>query len=727
MAREPLVIGPFAGGLNTYDDATAVKDTELVECLNWDPGLEGSLRSRPPFTDLVLPMPLGASGNPRFLGFFYGAGGAYWLIASDGLSSTWAFNGVSRTWSLITATFSATSMAQFDNKAWLMSPVGEADPGGYWTPAGGFVADADMPRGDSIVSFKSRLWVTPGKGNANGTRVYYSKTLGQPNFWQAPSFVDVGQGDGQDIVLLTTWYNTLVAFRSQSIYAFAFNADPAQGTVSLLVPNVGLTSKECLISYEGYMYFMYDEKAYQFVNNNAQQINLKVPFTASSKANNALPTSVSLFNNRAIFHYYDTMYVYSLRTKTWTRWKSPQWGAIGQIMSPAGVLTDEAYVNPSAVLPAPTVLRTNRELNPRGISTGDLNSFGGRLGWVRSFAFGALTAGLPYDNLVRFTSPETGTVAGRGVDSFGNQDLATPGTTGWWIAGPTVTAGQVVTVSRYVRMGSTASATSYTVKVRFHDGAGNWVGSTQAKLFSIGTPSQWQRVWLTAIAPAGAARFSIQVIVNQAVVTTISFMDITGLQIEFTDQLLDAFDGGFTDTPYLDYGWVTPNNSVSTITSKRVSPLLYIADRVTNAAEAFTCEIQTKNYNYQLSSNFKRLFWWGVDAVFRTRIRGWAVPVVHHAQTTWGQLVQGGVTWGQLLGGTWGSPFIGDISVTSDYNLEGTGPVRKFVKMFKSMRFRQVYFRVIFDTDGSIGTAPVNLFTITAYVGSKETVSKTVS
>lgn len=43
------------------------------------------------------------------------------------------------------------------------------------------------------------------------------------------------------------------------------------------------------------------------------------------------------------------------------------------------------------------------------------------------------------------------------------------------------------------------------------------------------------------------------------------------------------------------------------------------------------------------------------------------------------------------------------------------------------MRFRQIYFKVVFDTDGSIGTAPVNLFTITAFLATKETASKTVS
>lgn len=507
--RKPLTIGPFAGGLNTYDDPTAVRDSELVEALNWDPGLEGSLRSRPPFTSTGTPLSLGVSGKPRLLGFYYHGGTSY-LLASDGLSSTWAHNGTS--WTLVTSTFSAAAMTQFDNKAWLISPVGTVAPGGYWSPPSGFIADTDMPRGDTITSYKSRLWTSPGRGNANGTRIHYSKVLGQPNFWQTPSFVDIGQGDGQEIVLLTTYYNTLLAFRTQSIYAFGYTVDPAQGQVSLLVPNVGLDSKDCLISFENYLYFMFDEKAYQFINNSAAQINLKVPFTATNKGGVATPLAVSVFNNRAIFHYYDTMYVYSLRTRTWTRWKSPTFGAIGQIMSPSGSLVAVAYSLPSAVIP---------------------------------------------------------------------------------------------------------------------NGAG------------------------------------------------------------------------------------------------RAVPLLRIEDRVTSASESFTCEVQTKNFNYQNSSNFKRLFWWGIDATFRTKVRAWAVPVVQKKTTqTWGQLYSAGTTWGAMLLTSWGSP---DQGATSDYDLGGYGPLRKFVKFFKSLRFRQIYFRVVFSTDGSLGTAPVNLFTITAFVATKETVTKAVS
>lgn len=723
--REPLVIGPFAGGLNTYDDPTAVRDTELVEALNWDPGLEGSLRSRPPFTNTGKDMTLGNTGNSRYLGFYYATNGTTYLIASDGFNSTWAYNGT--TWTLITNTFAASAMVQFDNKAWLLAPVGETDPGGYWVP-NTFTPDADMPRGDSIVGFKSRLWVSPGRGNPNGTRVYYSKVLGQPNFWATPSFIDIGQGDGQEIVLLTTYYDTLLVFRSQSIYNFSFTQDPAQGSVRLLVPGIGLATRDCLIAHENYLYFMFDEKAYQFINNNAQQINLKVPFTAVNKANVSPPYAVSLFNNRAIFHYYDTMYVYSLRTRTWTTWKSAVYGAIGQILSPAGVLTDEAYVNPSQNI-APEVVRSNLDLNPRGISTGDLSAFGTRFGWVRSFpTTGAETVPLPYGNVCRLTSAETGTVGGRGFDSYGNMDVTNPGTTGDYVAGSTVTPGQTITISRWVRLGSGGGPATAQILVRFHNGAGAWVSGASTNAPQTLT-STWLRLSLTITVPAGATRFCASVRANNVVATSgTTFLDMTGLLTEVSSVLGTNYDGSYAATADYMYLWAgTVNASISREVKLRKAPLLRIEDRITNQAEEFQCIVQTKNYNYQNSSNFKKLFWWGVDATFRTRIQGWAIPVVQRSTVTWGHLYSTGITWGQLLNGTWGQPLASATDVKTDYNLGGSGPMRKFVKMFQALRFRQIYFRLVFDTDGSLGEAPVNLFTVTAYVGTKETVSKTVS
>ena len=57
----------------------------------------------------------------------------------------------------------------------------------------------------------------------------------------------------------------------------------------------------------------------------------------------------------------------------------------------------------------------------------------------------------------------------------------------------------------------------------------------------------------------------------------------------------------------------------------------------------------------------------------------------------------------------------------------GPGPVRKFVKFFKKLRFRQIQFRITFRTDGSGTTAPVQIFTLSTYMAEKQTVSRTVS
>ena len=48
MARaEALRLGPFVGGINTASDATAVADSELVDCVNFELDIDGSLVGRP--------------------------------------------------------------------------------------------------------------------------------------------------------------------------------------------------------------------------------------------------------------------------------------------------------------------------------------------------------------------------------------------------------------------------------------------------------------------------------------------------------------------------------------------------------------------------------------------------------------------------------------------------------------------------------------------------------
>jgi hypothetical protein len=515
MPGQAIQVGPFIGGLNTFSDPSAIADNELAVCDNFELDLDGSLKSRPPFVDIETDFTLSSSGNIQLLGYYYDAAGQPYLIASDGDTSTYSFSGVA--WGLVTNQLSAAAFTQFDDKAWLTAPVGSSQTGGYWTPSGGFTADSDMPEGETITVFKSRMWIAEGKDSTNnGTRLYRSLTLADPSLWQATNdFIDIGSGDGQNIVQLAVYFNTLLIFRTNSIYGLQYATDPAAAVVALVVPNVGLSSKDALDQFESFIYFMYEDKAYEFSNNRAAQINVKVPFkaTASNVSDIYLPFAVSEFNRRVVFSYYDNLFVYSLRTRTWTTWTSNIFGPIGKIV---------------------------KQDNPTG-------------------------------------SPQ-----------------------------------------------------------------------------AIAHKS-------TEIAAGGS----------------------------------------------------------------RSTPTLLITDGVSSASEEMTCVAQTKNFNYQASSVYKRLFWWGVDASFKEDIKGLAYPITFNFTSRWQDLLA--FTWGSRLTFTWIRPQTDAPFVETDVNVSGSLFSRKFIKFFKSLRFRQIFYRVEFPTDGSVATAPVELYSLMTYVNPKETVSTTVS
>lgn len=152
---------------------------------------------------------------------------------------------------------------------------------------------------------------------------------------------------------------------------------------------------------------------------------------------------------------------------------------------------------------------------------------------------------------------------------------------------------------------------------------------------------------------------------------------------------------------------------------------LHISEELGTDTETFQCILQTKNYTYDASSVFKRLFWWGVDAIFRGTVTGLVTPVTYNFAVTWGQLRLAGTTWGDLLNFTWGQPS-SDLPIVETQRTGGAA-IRKFVKFNKGLRFRQINFKVTFDTDGSTNSAPVRLFSLMTYVRAKQRVSKPIS
>lgn len=330
MPGEPIQVGPFRGGLNTFSDPSAVADNELVVVENFDPDFDGSLKSRPPAIEVGQPMPLQSEGSPHAIAAIRTSTGVNLVIGTDGVSKTYYFDGDQ--WHLITDTFAASSATEYNGFVWLVSPPSSLNPGGYWSVSGGFVSDINMPHGGDIVEFKSRLWVVRGKdAPSDGTRLIFSNVLGVDPFWPAAAnFIEVGLGDGENIVAISVYFNMLLLWRTASIFRFTYTADPANGDVAVIVPGIGLENRECLTAYESYFYFMYQGRAYEFINNRANQINQLVSFETRSISGISDPFSVSTVGQRIVFQWYDLSYVYHLRTKTWTMWTTTMHGSFGK-------------------------------------------------------------------------------------------------------------------------------------------------------------------------------------------------------------------------------------------------------------------------------------------------------------------------------------------------------------------------------------------------------------
>lgn len=501
MPGAPTRLGPFAGGLNTLSDPTAVADSELVDCVNFELDLDGSLLSRPPITvEGATPR----TKTMRLLGYYVSPDGSYYLLGStDG--ETFYYNGA---WISITATFEAVSFCQYMDKAWLLAGNGSANPGGSWSPTEGFVAVAAIPKGSTIISHKSRLWVSPGRtATSNGSRLKFSSVT-DPTVWNASDFLDVGQGDGQNITDIIVHQNSIMVFKNDSTHIYSYDSAPDKGTVQRISATQGASDINCVVPYENTLMVYHEGNIYEIMNYNFSRINTKVPFVVDNTVPQTFqcPVSMSLFNDRLIVRHFDRIYVHNLRTRTWSRWSS-------------------------------------------------------------SIVF-AYFVTEPKNNLIT--------------------DI----------------------------------------------------------------PSAY----------AGAA---------------------------------------IVDTPQL-------YKIEDTFSSDR--------------SEEMTCSIRTKNYDYQISSNFKKLSWWGADVLAQSDVNVVANPIIFSFSVSWDQLDL--VSWDDLE--TWDQPLSSLPIVADNVSAQGSGS-RKFLKFMKALRFRQIFFTVSIDNDGTPATAPCRIFNLTTYIQTKQKVSKQIS
>lgn len=313
MPGEPVRLGPFIGGMNTLSDPTALADTELVDCVNLELDLDGSLLSRPPITthDAVS---FGA-GRLKHLGFAQISGTTY-HIASVGGTTSYSTDGVN--WTTITATFGASAMVQFMDTVWLVNASGA---GGKWSPSGGYTAIASMPSGTAAVTLKSRMYIV---GNATFRSRLYWSNVDDFNTWSPTDFINVNQGDGQSLIDIIIFNDNLILFKNDSTYSFPFDVGPSTGTLRKISSTIGATRADCVVLYEQNLYVYHEGNVYEVINYDFTRLNSKVPFFYDPTAPSAFTDEafLSIVGDRLLVRYYNRLYVFGFRTRTWTRWES---------------------------------------------------------------------------------------------------------------------------------------------------------------------------------------------------------------------------------------------------------------------------------------------------------------------------------------------------------------------------------------------------------------------
>ena len=328
-AYEEINIGPFVGGLNSLSDQTSIGDTELFQCTNFELDQDGSLVSRPPVRQPSTNAIPGTTKGVKILGYFVDSAQTVYLIASNMEGATYYY--ASGNWTLITATFAATACCQYRDKLYLVAPLTSSNPGGTWTVAGGFVADAAMPKGVAIVSNKDRLWVCQGaSATSNGSRVYVTDIVSGAPAWQG-NFITASGGDGQNVVDIAVYNADIIIFKQSSTYRFAFGSDVATGYFSTLSSTVGLNSTGCWVSNEQQLYVVSNNNVYEFTNYIFNRLNLTVPLKANNPSASLFEkTSISVWADRLFVSYYDSLFVYNLKNRTWSKWQSDRVVSFGR-------------------------------------------------------------------------------------------------------------------------------------------------------------------------------------------------------------------------------------------------------------------------------------------------------------------------------------------------------------------------------------------------------------
>jgi hypothetical protein len=329
-------IGPFVGGINKKSNPGVIGDQELVDLINMEVDIDGTLIARPGIqarhyndTDFNLKL-FAQEVDLTGFGIITGAQYMFWhadtkLLAQTIDNDTIIDLGAPSTVSKCSFTYS--------NKQWFPATFGSANGGGNWT--GSWTAVAAMPRAEFGVIFRDRLFLCAADNNStNYSRVHFSDP-GNFTSWPGTNFFDVNPGDGQKLTGIAVYQDSLIIFKTDSTYVMAFDTSPSDGVLKPINTIIGATKTDgnhnnghLVCSYENSLFVLHRGAVYEMINYTFTKVNEKVPLVRSSPLSSPLAPfniyeeCISIVGDRVYVRYGENAYVYNLRTRTWSIWNA---------------------------------------------------------------------------------------------------------------------------------------------------------------------------------------------------------------------------------------------------------------------------------------------------------------------------------------------------------------------------------------------------------------------
>lgn len=147
--------------------------------------------------------------------------------------------------------------------------------------------------------------------------------------------------------------------------------------------------------------------------------------------------------------------------------------------------------------------------------------------------------------------------------------------------------------------------------------------------------------------------------------------------------------------------------------------LLMIADSPTGTGlydgEEMSCTARTKTFDFNLAGTFKRLLYWTIGFRSARGVSGQIVPVgVNGSSISFDDMENS--TFDDFDLATWDAPIFKVPVFQDNITFPAAVPMQALAKAMARIRFLSAYFEVTLTTKGTQATAPVRIFTVTAYL-----------